>query len=116
MPHPERYIHTLQHPQRRGVQGYGDGLLIFKNAYEYVKSTFNVQPFYADSGVYITAADAAKELMRDAVRATHGPEVLAGMGAFAGMYDLSRIQHMRRPALVASIDGVGTKTLIASQA
>src|SRR5438034_3245736 len=37
MPHPERYIHAIQHPQRRGTQGYGDGLLIFKNAYEYVK-------------------------------------------------------------------------------
>jgi phosphoribosylaminoimidazole synthetase len=50
------------------------------------------------------------------VRATHGPQVLAGMGAFAGVYDLSRIQRMRRPALVASTDGVGTKTLIAAQA
>src|SRR5438874_10087208 len=38
MPHPERYIHAIQHPQRRGIQGYGDGLLIFKNAYEYVKT------------------------------------------------------------------------------
>jgi len=40
MPHPERYIHTLQHPQRRstpGTQGHGDGLLIFKNAYEYAE-------------------------------------------------------------------------------
>src|SRR5205814_8727138 len=83
MPHPERYIHALQHPQRRGIQGYGDGMLIFKNAYEYVKSTFNVQTSYAASGVDITAADTAKELMRDAVRETHGSKVLAGMGAFA---------------------------------
>src|SRR5213078_3383866 len=66
MPHPERYIHALQHPQRRGTQGYGDGLLIFKNAYEYVKSTLNVQTSYASSGVDIVAADTAKELMRDA--------------------------------------------------
>ena len=116
MPHPERYIHALQHPQRRGTQGFGDGLLIFKNAYEYVKSTFNVQTSYAASGVDIAAADTAKELMSDAVRATHGPEVLAGIGAFAGMYDLRRIQDMRRPTLVASTDGVGTKTLIAAQA
>src|SRR5438552_7333840 len=41
MPHPERYIHALQHPQRRSTQGYGDGLLIFQNAYEYVKSKLN---------------------------------------------------------------------------
>ena len=116
MPHPERYIHALQHPQRRGTQGYGDGLLIFKNAYEYVKNTFNVQISYASSGVDIVAADTAKELMRDAVQATHGPEVLAGIGAFAGIYDLSRIRHMQHPTLVASTDGVGTKTLIAAQA
>ena len=71
---------------------------------------------YASSGVDIAVADAAKELMRDAVKAAQGPEVLAGIGAFAGIYDLSRIQHMRAPALVASTDGVGTKTLIAAQA
>ncbi len=36
MPHPERYVNALQHPQRRGTaNGQGDGLLIFKNAYEY---------------------------------------------------------------------------------
>ena len=130
MPHPERYVYSLQHPQRRGVQGYGDGLQIFKNAYEYVKSklkamnwprsgqfmAFNLQNSYAISGVDITAAEITKELIRDAVQATHGSEVLAGMGAFAGMYDLSRMHHMRRPTLVASTDGVGTKTLIAAQA
>ena len=116
MPHPERYIHALQHPQRRVTQGYGDGLLLFKNAYEYVKNTFNVQSSYASSGVDISAADTAKELMRDAVRATHSPEVLAGIGAFAGVYDLRRIRHMQSPTLVASTDGVGTKTLIAAQA
>jgi phosphoribosylformylglycinamidine synthase I len=116
MPHPERYIHALQHPQRRGTHGYRDGLLLFKNAYEYVKNTFNTQPSYASSGVDIAAANTAKELIHDAVRATHGQEVLAGIGAFAGIYDLSRIQHMLSPALVASTDGVGTKTLIAAQA
>jgi len=143
MPHPERYIHALQHPQRRGSQGYGDGLLLFKNAYEYVEKLYDVpngrnslrpyitmrnvdvgaqfiapdsQTSYASSGVDIVAADTAKELMHDAVRVTHGPEVLAGMGAFAGIYDLSRIQHMLSPALVASTDGIGTKTLIAAQA
>ena len=125
MPHPERYIHALQHPLRRGTRGHGDGLLIFKNAYEYVQSKLNamdwprsgqLQTSYAASGVDIAASDIAKELMSEAVRATHGPQVLAGMGAFAGVYDLSRIQRMRRPALVASTDGVGTKTLIAAQA
>jgi phosphoribosylaminoimidazole synthetase len=130
MPHPERYIHALQHPQRRGTQGHGDGLLLFKNAYEYVKCrlsamdwarsaqsiALNLQTSYASSGVDIAAADTAKELMREVVRATQSSEVLAGMGAFAGIYDLISIRQMRRPALVASTDGVGTKTLIAVQA
>ncbi|HET9999521.1 MAG TPA: phosphoribosylformylglycinamidine cyclo-ligase, partial [Ktedonobacteraceae bacterium] len=67
-------------------------------------------------GVNIATADAAKELMRDAVRTGQGPQVLAGMGAFAGVFSLDGVEHMRRPALVASTDGVGTKTLIAAQA
>ena len=38
MPHPERFVNALQHPQRRGtLNGKGDGLLIFKNAYEYAR-------------------------------------------------------------------------------
>ncbi len=120
MPHPERYLSALQHPQRRSTHdGGGDGLLIFKNAYEYAKLQFERRQYkssYAASGVDIAAADAAKELMKDAVRSTHGAEVLAGMGAFAGVFDASSIQQMRRPTLVASTDGVGTKTLIAAQA
>jgi phosphoribosylformylglycinamidine synthase I len=134
MPHPERYVSSIQHPQRRGTAGgqgdRGDGLLIFQNAYKYAQSLnsriyamgaladtqSSRQTSYAASGVDIAAAERAKALMKDAVRATHGPEVLAGMGAFAGMMDASSIQQMRKPALVASTDGVGTKTLIAAQA
>jgi phosphoribosylaminoimidazole synthetase len=112
MPHPERYVHALQHPQRRGTQGQCDGLLIFKNAYEYIQR----QTSYAFSGVDIDAAASAKALMKEAIRATQGPEVLSGMGAFAGVFNLNGVQQMRQPALVASTDGVGTKTLIAAQA
>jgi phosphoribosylaminoimidazole synthetase len=71
---------------------------------------------YTASGVNIAAADQAKRLMQEAVRATQGSEVLAGMGAFAGVFNASALQKMRRPALVSSTDGVGTKTLIAAQA
>jgi phosphoribosylaminoimidazole synthetase len=71
---------------------------------------------YSASGVDIAAADTAKRLMHDAVRATQGSNVLAGMGAFAGILDASSIQKMKHPALVASTDGVGTKTLLAAQA
>ena len=203
MPHPERYVSALQHPQRRGIgmgtinRAQGEGLLIFNNAYVYAEAlrrftlsphpvgTINRAPTegvlslelgtdnrdrtegvlslevgtdnrgrtegvpslewgtsnrdraegvqgtmlslrqtsqkceqisYADSGVDIAAADCAKRLMHGAVRATHGPEVLAGMGAFAGVFDATCLQKMRCPALVSSTDGVGTKTLIAAQA
>ncbi len=112
MPHPERYVSAMQHPQRHGnSDGTGDGLLIFKNAYAY--ATLWARQSYATSGVDIAAADRAKALMQDAVHATHGPAVLAGMGAFAGVLDISSIQQMQQPALVASTDGVGTKTLLA---
>ncbi len=130
MPHPERYTQSIQHPQRRGNDGAGDGLLIFKNAFDYANSMLlagdgtlrvpspanSIESSYATSGVNIAAADAAKELMRQAVRAAQGPQVLAGMGAFAGVFALNGLGQMRKPALVASTDGVGTKTLIAAQA
>ncbi len=122
MPHPERYVTALQHPLRRGgANGQGDGLLIFKNAYDYVAKT-GIEPptatttTYAASGVDLNASDEAKRLMKDAVRATQGREVLAGMGAFAGIFNAQRVKQMQQPALVASTDGVGTKTLIAAQA
>jgi phosphoribosylaminoimidazole synthetase len=135
MPHPERYAQSIQHPQRRGNQGTGDGLLIFKNAFDYVQgmiqnstrgplrlpsmashAPLSITSSYAASGVDIATADAARELMREAVRASQGPQVLAGMGAFAGVFALNGMEQMRKPALVASTDGVGTKTLIAAQA
>jgi phosphoribosylformylglycinamidine synthase I len=120
MPHPERYVTFLQHPQHKGTtNGEGDGLLLFKNAYQYAQ-TMDLprlpRSSYAASGVNLAAADRAKALMKKPVQASHGPQVLVGMGAFAGVFDASRIQHMRKPALVSSTDGVGTKTLLAAQA
>jgi phosphoribosylformylglycinamidine cyclo-ligase len=70
---------------------------------------------YAQAGVDIAAGNRAVELMRDAVRATHGPEVLAGVGAFGGVFDAARLKAMRSPLLVASTDGVGTKVMVAAR-
>ncbi len=70
---------------------------------------------YAQAGVSIAAGNRAVELMRDAVKATHGPEVLAGVGAFGGVFDASRLKSMRAPLLVASTDGVGTKVKVAAR-
>ena len=121
MPHPERYVSSLQHPLRRGAtDGQGDGLLLFKNAYQYVaeqdtQTAKRTSTSYAASGVDLSASDEAKRLMKDAVRATQGQKVLAGMGAFAGILDAQDVKRMQQPALVASTDGVGTKTLLAAQ-
>lgn len=70
---------------------------------------------YAAAGVNIAAGQRAVDLMADAVRATYGPDVLAGIGAFGGLFDATRLQAMNAPVLVASTDGVGTKTKVAAQ-
>jgi phosphoribosylformylglycinamidine cyclo-ligase len=70
---------------------------------------------YSAAGVDIAAATRAKDLMANAVRATHGPAVLAGMGAFGGCFDAGlALAGIDAPVLVASTDGVGTKTLVAA--
>ena len=71
---------------------------------------------YAGAGVDIAAGNQAVVLMGDAVRSTYGPEVLAGLGAFGGLFDLAGLHQMAAPVLVASTDGVGTKVKLAAQA
>lgn len=68
---------------------------------------------YATAGVDVEAGDRAVELMKTAVGATHGPEVLGGLGGFAGLFDASALRGMSRPLLATSTDGVGTKVAIA---
>ena len=68
---------------------------------------------YASSGVDTAAGDRAVELMKEAVAATHGPEVIGGIGAFAGLVDVSALKAYERPLLASSTDGVGTKIAIA---
>ncbi|TXK04026.1 phosphoribosylformylglycinamidine cyclo-ligase [Microbacterium mitrae] len=68
---------------------------------------------YAAAGVDTVAGDLAVELMKNAVRSTHGAEVLGGVGGFAGMFDASALRDYRRPLLATSTDGVGTKVAIA---
>ncbi len=72
-------------------------------------------PSYAGAGVDIAAGQRAVELMRAAVARTAGPEVVGGIGGFAGLFDASRLASYRRPLLVTSTDGVGTKVAIAQR-
>jgi len=69
---------------------------------------------YAAAGVDIDAGNLAVELMSEAVRSTYGPEVLWGIGAFGGLFDVGRLKEMRAPVLVGSTDSVGTKTMVAA--
>ena len=68
---------------------------------------------YAEAGVDTQAGDRAVELMKAAVQRTQGPEVLGGVGGFAGLFDVSALRGFRRPLLATSTDGVGTKIAIA---
>ncbi|HSG85032.1 MAG TPA: phosphoribosylformylglycinamidine cyclo-ligase [Candidatus Limnocylindrales bacterium] len=67
---------------------------------------------YAAAGVDVAAGDRAVELMRAAVEATRRPEVVGGLGGFAGAVGLPA--GVRDPLLVSATDGVGTKTAIAA--
>jgi phosphoribosylformylglycinamidine cyclo-ligase len=53
--------------------------------------------------------------MKAAIGKTAGPEVISGIGGFAGLFDASKIIGMRRPLLATSTDGVGTKVVIAQR-
>ncbi len=68
---------------------------------------------YASAGVDVEAGDKAVEFMKESVRRATRPEVLGGLGGFAGMFDASALQGMTRPVLATSTDGVGTKVAIA---
>ncbi|MGC9335770.1 MAG: phosphoribosylformylglycinamidine cyclo-ligase, partial [Anaerolineae bacterium] len=69
---------------------------------------------YAEAGVDIEAGNRAVELMRQAVRSTHTPAVLTDIGLFGGLFALQEAIRARDPVLVASTDGVGTKTMVAA--
>jgi phosphoribosylformylglycinamidine cyclo-ligase len=70
---------------------------------------------YRRAGVDIDAGNRAVSLMREAVRATYGPEVITGIGAFGGLFSAAGLKLIDDPALVASTDGVGTKTMVAAR-
>jgi phosphoribosylformylglycinamidine cyclo-ligase len=68
---------------------------------------------YAAAGVDIEAGDRAVELMKTWVAKTRRPEVLGGLGGFAGFFDATALKGMQHPVLATSTDGVGTKVAIA---
>jgi phosphoribosylformylglycinamidine cyclo-ligase len=67
---------------------------------------------YETAGVSIERGERTVKLMRSAVEATQGPEVLVNGGGFAGLYALAGYGE---PVLASTIDGVGTKVLVARE-
>jgi phosphoribosylformylglycinamidine cyclo-ligase len=67
---------------------------------------------YRSAGVDVAAGERAVELMRGHVESTRRPEVVGGLGGFGGAFTIPT--DYRDPLLVASTDGVGTKTAIAA--
>jgi phosphoribosylformylglycinamidine cyclo-ligase len=70
---------------------------------------------YAGAGVSIDAGDRAVDLMKAWVAKTRRPEVVGGIGGFAGLFDASALKSYRRPLLATSTDGVGTKVAVAAR-
>src|SRR3989442_2366592 len=67
------------------------------------------------SGVDIDAGTGTVESIKPLAAVTQGPEVLAGVGPFSGLFALDTRRY-RQPVLGASTDGVGTKVLLAAGA
>lgn len=70
---------------------------------------------YASAGVDISRGDEAVRRLKKHVETTFTKNVLRGVGSFAGALDVSEIKDFDRPVILASIDGVGTKTVIAER-
>ena len=67
---------------------------------------------YEAAGVSIERGEQSVDLLRPAVEKTYGPEVLGAPGGFAGLYALAGYSD---PVLASTIDGVGTKVLVARE-
>ena len=62
---------------------------------------------YAQAGVDISAGNRAVELIKSHVQKTKRPEVIGGIGGFAGLFQLDLAKY-QQPVLVSCTDGVGT--------
>ena len=69
---------------------------------------------YKSAGVDIDAGSEAVGRIKDNVKSTFTSHVLTGLGSFGSLYDLKPVlKEYKNPVMVQSIDGVGTKTIIA---
>jgi phosphoribosylformylglycinamidine cyclo-ligase len=71
---------------------------------------------YKSAGVDIAAGEETVNLIKPMVRSTFNSNVLADIGGFGGLYDVSFLKEFDHPVLVSSVDGVGTKLKISFMA
>ncbi len=75
------------------------------------------QVTYKSAGVDIDAGLESLERIKLKAKSTHGPQVLTGLGSFGSLFDLSSVvKEYKEPVLVQSVDGVGTKLMVAVMA
>ena len=67
---------------------------------------------YKSAGVDIDLATKLLADVKSSLAATRRPEMLAPVGGFGGLFQLD-LSKYREPVLVSSIDGVGTKLMVA---
>lgn len=70
---------------------------------------------YKDAGVDIDKGNAFIKAIKSSIKSTHGPEVMGGIGGFAGLFRFDTSNY-KDPVLVSSTDGVGTKLKVAFDA
>ncbi|MEX0945696.1 MAG: phosphoribosylformylglycinamidine cyclo-ligase [Balneolaceae bacterium] len=70
---------------------------------------------YKDSGVDIKAGENLVNSIKDVVKETHNANVLSNIGGFGGLFSAD-FKSMKEPVLVSSVDGVGTKLIVAFKA
>lgn len=75
------------------------------------KNTFS----YKKAGVDVEAGDRLVTSIKSIVKSTHGPQVVTNIGGFGGLFRPD-FQNFKKPVLVSSVDGVGTKLIVAFKA
>ena len=69
---------------------------------------------YEAAGVSLTSGAETIERISGAVKSTHDERVVSGLGGFGGVFDLASLAGIDDPLMVASTDGVGTKTKLSA--
>lgn len=67
---------------------------------------------YKEAGVDIEAGERLVQSIKDTVKETHNISVLSNIGGFGGFFE-PNLNGFKKPVLVSSVDGVGTKLIVA---